>query len=135
MPLAQEEPVQEGSSTDEESDQEGSSADVEGSINEEVADEDSQENESSEEDDSFESAEESDSGDEVAFCPVCDKEITYSDNALQCYTCSSWYHIRCCKVTKKRYQELNALGEGVPWQCPFHQLTPKKGTPPGFRTK
>ena len=81
VPQAQEEPVQEGSSSEEESGQEGSSADVEGSITEEVADEGTKE--SSQEDDSFESAEESDSGDdEVAFCPVCDKEITYSDNAL-----------------------------------------------------
>ena len=39
---------------------------------------------------------------EIALCAKCDKEVTETDDALQCETCMIWYHIKCQDVSQKK---------------------------------
>ena len=71
-------------------------------------------------------------------CPICEDEVDEEERAIQCHQCKFWFHIGCCGISTKRYDQLMAENEEIPWFCPEHRalaITPKKGNPPGFRRK
>ena len=61
---------------------------------------------------------ESVSSEETANCPICDKDVCETDNAIQCETCMNWFHIKCQDVSQKKYKFLMSKdGQGLHWFC------------------
>ncbi len=55
---------------------------------------------------------------ESAPCGSCQKEVFEEDEAIQCETCHMWFHIKCQKVSQKKYKFLNCEdGQGLHWFC------------------
>ncbi len=55
---------------------------------------------------------------ESAPCGSCQKEVFEEDEAIQCETCHMWFHIKCHKVSQKKYKFLNSEdGQGLHWFC------------------
>ena len=55
---------------------------------------------------------------ESAACGSCHKEVFEEDEAIQCETCHMWFHIKCQKVSQKKYKFLNSEeGQGLHWFC------------------
>jgi len=53
-------------------------------------------------------------------CVMCNSEVTASQEALQCDTCTKWCHIDCCGVTQVQYEELLDHTQDFDWSCPQH---------------
>ncbi|XP_054260159.1 uncharacterized protein LOC128984815 [Macrosteles quadrilineatus] len=51
-------------------------------------------------------------------CGVCSNSVSEEDYALECEGfCSSWFHHKCVKISKKDYDQISRLGEKIRWFC------------------
>ena len=55
---------------------------------------------------------------ETASCPKCEKDVSGTDEALQCEICQNWYHLKCQNINKKIYKFLSSKdGQDLHWYC------------------
>jgi hypothetical protein len=50
-------------------------------------------------------------------CATCCKKLNPSEDAICCFLCETWHHIRCVNLSKKHYNFINELGASLEWFC------------------
>ena len=49
-------------------------------------------------------------------CGECAREVKGVDDGMQCDDCLTWYHLKCCKLSKAVYELLKKYDE-LQWRC------------------
>ena len=53
-------------------------------------------------------------------CGTCDCTVSWGTKGVACNNCGQWFHAHCQSIDTRCYQNLEELGEEVPWFCAIY---------------
>ena len=56
----------------------------------------------------------------------CGRQVKDEDDALECESCHTWFHIQCQNVDRAKYKAIEDLGGEVTWYCSECKITVPK---------